>query len=75
MRVVLGYDSGHPDELRVERDGVAEDLHSLVERLTGCAPEEVALACSREDLEAVRLLLDDALEVKERRPALRLAEG
>lgn len=51
------------------------DPFELVERLTGCAPQEVAAACSLSDLRATRQLVEEALEIKEGAPALRMVGG
>lgn len=54
---------------------IREDPEALVECLTGCDVEELAAACSCDELRALRLLIDDVLDAQTRRPRLRVFEG
>ena len=46
------------------------DPVTLIETLTGCAPEEVAQLCTIGDLRAARQLCEEAIELKEAGPQL-----
>lgn len=48
------------------------DPATLIDTLTGCSPEEVAQVCTLSDLRAARQLCDEALDLKERGPSLRM---
>lgn len=48
---------------------------ALVEHLTGCAPTEVAAGCDLEDLRALQLLVDEAIEIQAHGPVLRVVHA
>jgi hypothetical protein len=46
----------------------------LIESLTGCPPEDVARSCQLIDLRAAQLLIEEAIELQQLRPRLRVVQ-